>query len=70
MDTPLDPSFDPAAGWHIYRVEVRGNDIRVMVDGAVITEVSNATTGTTSGSVGLWDDHTEVAVRAFRVRDL
>jgi hypothetical protein len=33
---------------------------------ATVTE----TTGTGLQTAGLWDDHTELAVRAFRVREL
>lgn len=49
-------SFDPGSGWHKYRVEVRGNQYRVLVDG------QQAVQGTTNDSLS----GTKVGLAAFR----
>jgi hypothetical protein len=66
---PFPSTFDPAEDWRLYRVEVQGSRLRVLVDGALIAQVDDASAGT-SGPIGLWDDHTELQVGSFRLRDL
>ncbi len=68
-NAPIDGSFDPSQGWHLYRIEVRGDDIRAFVDGTEIAALADSAANQ-AGPVGLWDDHTEINVRAFRVREL
>jgi hypothetical protein len=64
--TPMPASFDPSREWHVYRIEVRGDEIRALVDGAVIATSRDASL-VGGGAVGLWDDHTQLTVRAFSV---
>ncbi|HZT07355.1 MAG TPA: family 16 glycoside hydrolase [Chloroflexota bacterium] len=61
--------LDPGDGWHLYRIELDGPDLHVLVDGVVVADIHDAGAGP-AGPVGLWDDHTELAVRAFRVLGL
>jgi hypothetical protein len=61
--------FDPRPGWHTYRVEAHGSLLRMLVDGVVVAEVSDDAFPA-AGWVGLWDDHTPLAVRQFRVLPL
>jgi len=60
-------SFDPGDTWHAYRIEVREGHIGASIDGIQVIDRYDANYGR-SGSVGLWDDHTEIAVRQFRVQ--
>lgn len=61
-----DPGASTDRGWHTYRIEVDGNEITLLLDGADVQhEVSNRfLTGT---RVGLWSSGAELDVRAFRV---
>jgi hypothetical protein len=65
----LAQQFDPASEWHVYRVEVRGNVLSVAIDGVPVAEVPGVPP-TGPNLVGLWDDHTAIRVRAFRVSQL
>jgi hypothetical protein len=58
--------FNPGNGWHTYRVEAHGALLRLLVDGIVVAEVSDDAFPA-AGPIGLWDDHTPLAVRQFRV---
>jgi hypothetical protein len=62
-------SFDPGNGWHVYRVEARGPALRLLVDGVVVAEARDEAF-LAPGRVGLWDDHTPLAVRRFQVLPL
>jgi hypothetical protein len=65
----LAPGFDPASGWHVYRVEIYGDQLRVSIDGVPVANVSGLTVAQ-DGPVGVWDDHTELSLRAIRVTPL
>lgn len=67
---PLDRSdFDPHGGWHTYRVEVRGNDIRLLVDGQLAARAkSNRFLG--GPRMGIFSIDSEIAVRDFKVYGL
>jgi hypothetical protein len=68
-DERFSATFDPSATFHLYRVEVQGSSVRTFVDGTLISEVEGDATAE-AGTVGLWNDHTELEVRALRVREL
>ncbi|MGH8008861.1 MAG: hypothetical protein ACREQ3_17880 [Candidatus Binatia bacterium] len=59
--------FDLDSEWHTYRVEVKGNEIRSLVDGTVLAEaVDNKYLE--GDQVGLWSDEgTQLEVRSFKV---
>lgn len=61
--------FTPDEGWHRYRIEARGNELRGFVDGA---PVLNATDNTflTGKRVGLWNNGAQLSVRGFEVSEL
>ena len=52
--------------WHTYRVEVKGNTIKLLIDGASIVETAD-NRYLTGGKVGLWSADGQVSVRSFRV---
>jgi hypothetical protein len=59
-------SYSLDTNWHTYRVEVRGNDIKLLIDGqSVIEAIDNH--HLTSNSVGLWSTGTVLNVRSFKV---
>ena len=62
----LDEPITVGDGRHLYRLEMRPSTIRVLLDGKQIGEVTDPDTVKT-GAIGLWDDHTEIEVRQFRV---
>lgn len=52
--------------WHTYRIEVRGNAIRVLLDGATVIETTD-NRFLTSGQVGVWSEGAQVNIRRFTV---
>ncbi len=52
--------------WHTYRLEVNGNQVRFLVDGAILLSF-NDNRMLDGGSVGLFVNGYQVNVRAFRV---
>ena len=61
--------FRPGNGWHRYRVEVRGNHLRVLVDGRQVNSVSSRRmAGQTA--VGIYALAAHIQVRDFKVLGL
>jgi hypothetical protein len=58
--------FDPGSEWHTYRLEARGNVLRLLVDGSILAEVTD-NTYLSGGRVGLWCNEYQVEVRSFEV---
>jgi hypothetical protein len=58
--------YAPGSGWHVYRLEVAGNTVRLLIDGDPIVEV-NDNLYLTSGKVGLICSYLQISVRNFRV---
>jgi len=55
-------SFEPGGEWHTYRVEAKGNEIRLLVDGDVLAEVVD-NKYLDGGQVRLWsNENTQVEV--------
>lgn len=52
--------------WHVYRLEVQGNAVRVFVDGTLVIETSD-NSFLTAGKAGLWSDGAQVNIRRFTV---
>jgi hypothetical protein len=52
--------------WHTYRVEVRGNNISLLIDGQSVIETTD-NHHLTSNSVGLWSNGRVINVRSFKV---
>ena len=61
--------FAPGDGWHRYRVEVRGNGLRVFIDGAPVLSATD-NTFLTGKRVGLWNSGGQLSVRSFEVSEL
>jgi hypothetical protein len=62
----LDEPLGGVDGPHLYRVEVHPTTMLVMMDGVRVGKVSDLSTAP-GRPVGVWDDHTEIAMRQFRV---
>jgi hypothetical protein len=62
---PFTPGEEP----HKYRLEVRGNNLRVFVDGAEVLSGTDNTWLMGKG-VGLWCDGAQLIVRSFEVFEL
>lgn len=61
--------YTPGSDWHTYRLEIRGNDVSFLMDGARLLETrSNAFLS--PGHVGILCDHVEVAISRFSVTTL
>lgn len=61
-----EADFEPDNDWHTYRLEVRGNSLRLLIDGSVIIETLD-NGFLTAGSVGLWSYNAQINVRSFAV---
>lgn len=65
-------AFDPGDGWHTYRLEVRGRDLRLLIDDEDIAE-STTTAGLPAGvesEIGLWSQGVGLEVRRIAVLPL
>jgi hypothetical protein len=59
--------FDPGGQKpHTYRLEVRGNTLKLLIDGGVVLSVSD-NRFLSAGRVGLWSDYGQMNVRSFKV---
>jgi hypothetical protein len=56
-------------GWHVYRLEVRGDAIKLLVDGALVLEIGDGRYPE-GGEVGLWSSGIRIEVRSFTVTSL
>jgi len=70
-NNPLqEVAFRPGYGnWHTYRMEVKGNTIKVLIDGGVVFQTTD-NTYLDGGQVGLWSDRCQVSVRQFTITAL
>lgn len=64
--------FAPGQEWHQYRLEVRGNELTLLIDGKeVLTATESALpAGLTSGQVGLWTQGVRLSVRRVIIASL
>jgi hypothetical protein len=67
-----EADFNPEEGWHTYRLEVRGNEFRLLIDGdEVLTAADTAVpTGISGGQTGLWTQGTQLTVLRLAIYDL
>ena len=62
--------FTPGNGWHTYRLELRGGDIRFLVDGTLVAQAENARgeeLRAAPGQVGIWSQGVRLDVRRISV---
>lgn len=69
LSTTLVSPESRLSGWHTYRVEAKGDTIRFLIDGILITEMSGAERGTITdgGRIGIVSSVALASVRSFRV---
>jgi hypothetical protein len=62
-------AFDPGDDWHIYRLEVDGNRLRLLVDDRLVLEASDdeSVQDGEPGVVGLWSQGVSLEVRRVAV---
>lgn len=60
-----DP-FDPGSASHLYRIEVKGNNIKFFIDGGLKLSV-NDNTYLTGGQVGLWSFGVQLNITSFKI---
>jgi hypothetical protein len=68
-----EQTFDPGSEWHTYRFELRGDDVRLLVDGAdVVSGTVGAPIDASSGDAqaGLWAQGVQLKVRRVSVQVL
>jgi hypothetical protein len=68
-----EQTFDPGSEWHTYRFELRGDDVRLLVDGAdVVSGTVGAPIDASSGDAqaGLWAQGVQLKVRKVSVQVL
>ncbi|MFC5834374.1 family 16 glycoside hydrolase [Nonomuraea insulae] len=59
-------AFRPKSSWHHYRVEARGNELKLFIDGRLTLQVTD-TRYPTGGRVGLWSRRAQINVKNFKV---
>jgi len=59
----------PDNAWHSYRLEVRDNNLRLYLDGALLIETSD-NRYLSGGTVGLFAYRSQVVVRSFKITSL
>jgi len=68
QDRELDGTpFNPGTDWHTYRLEVRGSDLRLLVDGDLLLEASDGAGTGEGGQIGLWSQGVALTVRRVAV---
>jgi hypothetical protein len=58
--------FNPGTNWHTYRVEVKENYIRFLIDSTIILETTDNHIRS-GGRIGLWSHQVQIEVRSFKV---
>ena len=66
FDPIASQAFTPGAKWHIYRLAVKGNQIRLLVDGAPLLEKADDRY-LDGGKVGMFSVGAQISVRSFKV---
>ena len=61
--------FDPGSDYHTYRVEVKGNRIRLLIDGGVKLDVTS-NTSLSAGQVGFWSFGVQLDINSFKITAL
>jgi hypothetical protein len=59
-------NFSPGASWHTYRLEVKEENVRLLVDGTLMAEGTDDRYQD-AGQVGIWSDGTQINVRRITV---
>jgi hypothetical protein len=62
----LERGFPLKQEWQTFRVETKGNTIKLLVNGAIVLEAQD-NRNISGGKIGLWSDDAQVNVRSFRV---
>jgi Domain of Unknown Function (DUF1080) len=62
-------AYDPSTQWHTYRLEVRGDDLRLLIDGQDVVEVVDPTFSS-QVQIGLFSTTCRIQVRDFSVKKL
>ena len=66
---PID--YEPGFDWHTFRVEVKGSEVRLLVDGVQIGDASSSQTDTLSnGPLGLSSEAIVLRVSSLRITAL
>jgi hypothetical protein len=66
-----EETFDPGDDWHTYRLELRGDELRLLIDGSVVvtgTLEVPLDPATTDAQAGLWAQGVELDVRKVTVQ--
>jgi hypothetical protein len=58
--------FNPGNDWHTYRLEVKGNIVKLFIDTRLMFEVTD-NQFLEGGTIGLWSYNTQLAIKNFRV---
>jgi hypothetical protein len=66
-------AFDPGTGWHTYRFEVRGDQLRLLVDGVAVVSGAAETpldAQVSDAEAGLWSQGVGIEIRRVAVYQL
>jgi hypothetical protein len=68
-ETIASDPFAPGGGWHVYRLEVQGDQIRLLIDGAPLLEKAD-NRNLTGTKVGMFSNGAQINVRSFKILQL
>src|SRR5205823_6663041 len=60
-------NFSIGTAWHTYRLEVKGNELKLLIDGTVMCDIIDDTILSGAGQVGFWSQSEQLEVRSFKI---
>ncbi len=58
--------YNPGTTAHVYRIELRGNNMKVCIDGVLLLDVID-NRYLSGNKVGLWDKHVQLSISSFKI---
>lgn len=62
----VNQPYTVAPGFHDYRLELKGNTLRLLIDGTVVLTTAD-NTWLSPGQAGLWSNDAQLEVRSFKI---
>ena len=59
--------YVPGTNWRVYRIEVRGNEVSLSIDGATVSSVSSREKVLSTGQLGLRSEGFELHISSYRI---
>ncbi len=62
--------YVPGTNWHVYRIEVRGNEVSLSIDGVTVSSASSREKMLSTGPLGLRSEGFELHISSYRITAL